>query len=119
MIRNTLVTLVRNTLITLNREGMPVSPSEQMSASILIEINLLTINPFGWEGIRAKDEIRTRDPDLGKVVLYQLSYFRIELHNTKKPIRACIGFVLRAGIEPALRLREQDFKSCVSTSSTI
>ena|GEM_PF-3824583 len=24
----------------------------------------------------AKDEIRTRDPDLGKVVLYQLSYFR-------------------------------------------
>ena len=28
------------------------------------------------EGFRAKDEIRTRDPDLGKVVLYQLSYFR-------------------------------------------
>jgi hypothetical protein len=27
---------------------------------------------------RAKDEIRTRDPDLGKVVLYQLSYFRID-----------------------------------------
>ena len=27
--------------------------------------------------IGAKDEIRTRDPDLGKVVLYQLSYFRI------------------------------------------
>jgi hypothetical protein len=25
----------------------------------------------------AKDEARTRDPDLGKVVLYQLSYFRI------------------------------------------
>ncbi len=25
----------------------------------------------------AKDEIRTRDPDLGKVVLYQLSYFRM------------------------------------------
>eukprot|EP01133_Synstelium_polycarpum_P013459 gene13459-15861_t len=30
------------------------------------------------EGFRAKDEIRTRDPDLGKVVLYQLSYFRID-----------------------------------------
>jgi hypothetical protein len=28
--------------------------------------------------LRAKDEIRTRDPDLGKVVLYQLSYFRID-----------------------------------------
>ena len=25
---------------------------------------------------RAEDETRTRDPDLGKVVLYQLSYFR-------------------------------------------
>ncbi len=27
--------------------------------------------------LRAKDEIRTRDPNLGKVVLYQLSYFRL------------------------------------------
>jgi hypothetical protein len=27
----------------------------------------------------AKDGIRTRDPDLGKVVLYQLSYFRLLL----------------------------------------
>ena len=27
---------------------------------------------------RAEDGIRTRDPDLGKVVLYQLSYFRVE-----------------------------------------
>ena len=26
--------------------------------------------------IRAKNGTRTRDPDLGKVVLYQLSYFR-------------------------------------------
>ena len=25
----------------------------------------------------AEDETRTRDPDLGKVVLYQLSYFRV------------------------------------------
>ena len=25
----------------------------------------------------AEDEIRTRDPNLGKVMLYQLSYFRI------------------------------------------
>ncbi len=27
--------------------------------------------------LRAENETRTRDPDLGKVVLYQLSYFRI------------------------------------------
>ena len=26
---------------------------------------------------RAEDEIRTRDPHLGKVMLYQLSYFRV------------------------------------------
>ena len=26
----------------------------------------------------AEDEIRTRDPNLGKVVLYQLSYFRLK-----------------------------------------
>ena len=27
--------------------------------------------------LRAENEARTRDPNLGKVVLYQLSYFRI------------------------------------------
>jgi hypothetical protein len=32
----------------------------------------------------AKDEIRTRDPDLGKVVLYQLSYFRNRVANLNK-----------------------------------
>ena len=31
---------------------------------------------------RAENGTRTRDPDLGKVVLYQLSYFRREI---KKP----------------------------------
>ena len=34
-----------------------------------------TIPPF--ERPRAENETRTRDPNLGKVVLYQLSYFRI------------------------------------------
>ena len=37
-------------------------------------------NAFG-----AKDEIRTRDPDLGKVVLYQLSYFRLIKYNRCTP----------------------------------
>ena len=36
----------------------------------------------------AENETRTRDPDLGKVVLYQLSYFRT------------ISLVLRVGLEP-------------------
>ena len=29
------------------------------------------------KALRAENETRTRDPNLGKVVLYQLSYFRI------------------------------------------
>ena len=36
----------------------------------------LPIPPSGQKK-RAENETRTRDPDLGKVVLYQLSYFRI------------------------------------------
>jgi hypothetical protein len=32
---------------------------------------------------KAKDEIRTRDPNLGKVMLYQLSYFRIQINLSR------------------------------------
>ena len=32
--------------------------------------------PQQCEAFGAENETRTRDPDLGKVVLYQLSYFR-------------------------------------------
>ena len=32
---------------------------------------------LGSNKTRAENGTRTRDPDLGKVVLYQLSYFRI------------------------------------------
>ena len=36
----------------------------------------------------ANDETRTRDPDLGKVVLYQLSYIRIyQCHRIDFPLR--------------------------------
>ena len=31
----------------------------------------------GYLRLRAENETRTRDPNLGKVELYQLSYFRI------------------------------------------
>ena len=30
-----------------------------------------------WLLIRAEDEVRTRDPQLGRLMLYQLSYFRL------------------------------------------
>ena len=40
-----------------------------------LKVARLPIPPPGQK-MRAKDGTRTRDPDLGKVVLYQLSYFR-------------------------------------------
>ncbi len=36
---------------------------------------------------RAENETRTRDPDLGKVVLYQLSYFRFFLRKFSLRLR--------------------------------
>ena len=35
----------------------------------------------------AEDEARTRDPNLGKVVLYQLSYFRVYFPNGIAKVR--------------------------------
>ena len=58
--------------------------------------------------LRAENEARTRDPNLGKVMLYQLSYFRkvvkemrLELtrHNCHYPLK-----VARLPIPPFLQL---------------
>ncbi len=55
--------------------------------------------------IRAGDEIRTRDPQLGRLMLYQLSYSRLciiaELpdHVRWKPAQS-LSFVGRIGFEP-------------------
>ena len=46
-------------------------PSEMMFQRVLLDFVLKTF------GLGAENETRTRDPNLGKVVLYQLSYFRI------------------------------------------
>ena len=66
-------------------------------------------NEAFWK--RAEDGTRTRDPNLGKVMLYQLSYFR----------KMCVAqtCVLEAGLEPAQPQWPKDFKSFVSTDSTI
>ena len=37
--------------------------------------------PYNKTSFRARDGTRTRDPDLGKVVLHQLSHSRIYLQN--------------------------------------
>ena len=51
-----------------------VSTSSTTRATFQKNISLVQeISDF----LGAKDGIRTRDPDLGKVVLYQLSYFRL------------------------------------------
>ena len=50
--------------------------------------------------MRAENETRTRDPNLGKVVLYQLSYFR--------------NMVPRTGLEPAC-LSTHAPETCAST----
>ena len=43
-------------------------------------------NRKDWIRLRAENETRTRDPNLGKVVLYQLSYFRkCEEEETRTP----------------------------------
>ena len=61
-----------------------------------------------WDGIcgqknGAGNGARTRDLNLGKVALYQLSYSRV---------------VSEAGLEPARAYHPRDFKSLVSTCST-
>ena len=50
-------------------------PSETMFQRVLLDFVLKTF------GLGAENETRTRDPNLGKVVLYQLSYFRIMFLN--------------------------------------
>ena len=52
--------------------------------------------------IGAEDGTRTRDPDLGKVVLYQLSHFRVRLNRaeTKYTARIAAAWAILAGIAP-------------------
>ena len=50
-------------------------PSETMFQRVLLDFVLKTF------GLGAENETRTRDPNLGKVVLYQLSYFRSKLRT--------------------------------------
>ena len=57
--------------------------------------------------IRAENETRTRDPNLGKVMLYQLSYFRNKM---------AINLVPRTGLEPAC-LSTHAPETCASTNS--
>mgnify|MGYP001215991893 CR=1 FL=1 len=59
---------------------------------------------------RAENETRTRDPNLGKVMLYQLSYFRKLNFVIQKSER----WVPRTGLEPAC-LSTHAPETCAST----
>ena len=56
--------------------------------------------------IGAGNETRTRDPDLGKVVLYQLSYSRIG-------IIICSSLLIRIGAGNETRTRDPDLGKVV------
>ena len=58
--------------------------------------------PAGWGGFLsgAKDGIRTRDPDLGKVVLYQLSYFRVGECKYTTSARFCNSLIPKKRTAP-------------------
>ena len=51
-------------------------PEEAAPVSLLRHLPPNKNAPHCCEAFGAENETRTRDPDLGKVVLYQLSYFR-------------------------------------------
>ncbi len=52
---------------------------------------------FLFQSYRAENGTRTRDPNLGKVVLYQLSYFRILNHFKVSENFVVITFSLKRG----------------------
>jgi hypothetical protein len=58
-------------------------------AILLLYYPMLAPKKFG-----AGNEIRTRDPDLGKVVLYQLSYSRVECRAFYSKIIFCQASIL-------------------------
>jgi hypothetical protein len=51
-------------------------------------------------GVRAEDGIRTRDPHHGKVMLYQLSYFRVARAWHVRCQFSMLGYILQATQEP-------------------
>jgi hypothetical protein len=66
---------------TPGRRGTGNHRSIQLSYERIVEI---TLNG-------ADDETRTRDPNLGKVVLYQLSYVRVSMSYPVGEIKYTIG----------------------------
>ena len=62
-----------------------------------------TLTEVNVSFLRAKDGAQTRDPQLGRLMLYQLSYFRM-IPNPQRGTNTLLGvgrwFVGSAGFEP-------------------
>jgi hypothetical protein len=71
----------------------------------------------------AGDESRTRDLNLGKVALYQLSYSRaiLQNHSSQTSVLQCITFVLfeapRLNFKTPLRILERETSLELATST--
>ncbi len=83
------------TRLTANRilspARLPVPPPRPLLTAVSIRQNKKKFQTRRFGIFRAEDETRTRDPNLGKVVLYQLSYFRICFFKTVVPVWDCKG----------------------------
>ena len=72
--------------------------------------------PLSYTGVvGAEDEVRTRAPQLGRLMLYRLSYFRIFLKilpfQNKSPILFCRALVGEDGFEPP-KVKTSRFTVC-------
>ncbi len=56
---------------------LPIPPPEPSISNTCTDLPKNPLRPEEVFGIGAENETRTRDPNLGKVMLYQLSYFRV------------------------------------------
>ena len=63
----------------------------QSKSGLCIRIN----NHYTNRAFRAEDEVRTRDPQLGRLMLYRLSYFRLK--KARKRVGLLVG---EDGFEP-------------------
>ncbi len=64
-----------------------------------------TIPPFEHpQKRRAENETRTRDPNLGKVMLYQLSYFRFSACSITSKLKPSTTFCIKPDISSLQRL---------------
>src|SRR5690348_16796040 len=79
----------------LSPSRLPISPSRPVDQKMLKRERP---RPLPLAFLRAGNGTRTRDPNLGKVVLYQLSYSRVVLLNIRQGVRRTSG---RAFEEPS------------------